>query len=822
MGASTYNRPARGMSKEPAKMTTEGFYLGGAIDAKSGERTDDLIDYDPGDLTTHGVIVGMTGSGKTGLGIIFLEEALLSGIPTLIIDPKGDMTNLLLTFPDLLPEDFEPWVDDGEARKENKTRQELAEEKAALWKKGLGWWDQDGERIGRLKEAAGFTVYTPGSSAGVGVNIVGSLAAPDLSWDSEAEILRDEIEGFVSGLLGLIGEDADPISSREHILLSNLIEHSWRQGIDLDLATLLGQIQRPPMRKLGVFEVDSFFPEKDRIDLAMKLNGLVASPSFASWMDGAPLDIGSMLWDSSGKPQASVLYLAHLSEEERQFIVTLILSKVVTWMRSQAGTGDLRAMVYMDEVFGFVPPTANPPAKKPILTMLKQARAFGVGMLLSTQNPVDLDYKAMSNAGTWCIGRLQTERDKARILEALESASGGTDMKATDDMISGLDSRQFLLHNTHADEPELFTTRWALSYLAGPLTRQQVEQLMEGVERPSESAAPAPASEAAEAPAGAVQAADQPAPTALGANATPVMPAIAEGVAVFHVDPAATWLDQVGGDPRSRHYRPGIAARVQLLFDDTSAKLNHREEWEAIFTPLGELFDADTALSVDYDDRDLVAEAPSGATYELVDAPLDTKTYFNRATSAIKDYLYRERSVTVFRNTKLKLYSRVGEDEEAFLTRADQAAQDLADAEAAKLRDKYEAKLRKTQDKLEAAERRAEEIKVDIEGSKQSEMMDRAGALINILAGRGSTRSITGSSRSRAARRSKEQRLRTAEGKIGDIADEMIELDQELRDELEEINDKWEDAAAEIETIEVGLEKSDILVEDVALIWIPS
>jgi len=807
-------------------MTTDGFYLGGLIDAATGDRADDLLDYDPGDLTTHGVIVGMTGSGKTGLGIIFLEEALLSGIPTLIIDPKGDMTNLLLTFPDLLPADFEPWVDDGEARKEGKTRDELAVEKAELWKKGLGWWDQDGTRIGALKQAAGFTVYTPGSSAGVGLNIVGSLASPGLSWDDEAETLRDEIQGFVSGLLGLIGEDADPISSREHILLSNLIEHSWRQDVDLDIATLLGQVQRPPIRKLGVFEVDSFFPEKDRMELAMKLNGLVASPSFASWMEGQPLDIGSMLWDGDGKPQASILYLAHLSEEERQFIVTLILSKVVTWMRTQQGTGDLRAMVYMDEVFGFVPPTAEPPAKRPILTMLKQARAFGVGMLLSTQNPVDLDYKAMSNAGTWCIGRLQTERDKVRILEALQSASGATDVKAMDDTISGLDSRQFVLHNTHEETPVLFTTRWALSYLAGPLTRQQVEQLMEGrppPSTPSQPAEPAPTPTPVDTRAVAKDEPATPPPSeTLSDTATPVMPTVADGIPVDHVDSAAPWLEQVGGDPLSTHYRPGVAARVQLVFDDTSAKLNHREEWEAIFTPLDELFDADVAVAVDYDDRDLVAEGKLGATYELTDAPIHTKTYFSRAKTAIKDYLYRERKVTVYRNPKLKLYSRVGETENDFATRADRVAQERADEETAKLRDKYEAKLRRAQDKLEAAERRAEEIRVDLDGARQTDMLDRAGALINILTGRGSTRSVTGSARSRAARRSKEQRLATAEGKVGDYADEMLELDRELREELEEINDRWEEVALDLEPVEIGLEKSDILVEDVGLVWIPS
>jgi len=805
-------------------MSSDGFYLGGVVEPATGERTDDLVDYDPSDLTTHGVIVGMTGSGKTGLGVIFLEEALLAGIPTLIIDPKGDMTNLLLTFPDLLPSDFEPWVDDAEARKADKTTAELASDKAELWKKGLGWWDQDGSRIAELKNAAGYTVYTPGSSAGVGLNIVGSLDAPSLSWDEDAETLRDEIQGFTSGLLGLIGEDVDPISSREHILISNLIENAWRQGQALDLAALLGQVQRPPLRKLGVFEVDTFFPEKDRMGLAMKLNGLIASPSFASWMEGQPLDMGSMLWDANGKPQAAILYLAHLTEEERQFVVTLALSKLVTWMRSQQGSSDLRALVYMDEVFGFAPPTATPPAKKPILAILKQARAFGVGMLLSTQNPVDLDYKAMSNAGTWCIGRLQTERDKARIMEALASASGGTDLETLSETISGLDSRQFLLHNTREEDPTLFTTRWALSYLAGPLTRDQVGYLMKDRATP----VPAPAPEPQQSPEASASAAPPPTePTQdqappLEDSITPVMPAVAEGITVSHVDRAAPWLGQIGADPGSTYFRPGLAARVQLVFDDRVAKVDHREEWEAIFTPLEKLFDADVAVAVDYDDRDLVDEIPLQATYELTDAPIHTKTYFTRAQSAIRDYLQRSRQVTVFRNPQLKLYSRVGEDEGAFLERSDLAGQQEADRETAKLRDQYESKLRRAQAKLETTERRAEEIRVDLDGVRQSDLLDRAGALINIFSGRGSTRDLTGSSRARSARRSKEQRLTTAEGKVGDAADEMLRLDRELRDKLEDINDRWEDQGADIEAIDIGLEKSDILVEEVALIWIPS
>ncbi len=799
------------------------LFLGGTIDPSADERTGDLTEYDPADLTTHGVIVGMTGSGKTGLGIIFLEEALLNGIPTLVIDPKGDMTNLLLTFPDFAPSDFEPWIDPGEVRTSGSTAAELAAEKAELWKNGLASWEIDGNRLRELGDGAGFTIYTPGSGTGVPVNILGSLDAPDVAFDDEAETLRDEIQGFVSGLLALVGIDADPISSREHILLANLIETSWRAGRSLLLEDLLAQIQRPPFKKLGVLDLDDFFPEKDRLALAMKLNGLVASPAFVTWSEGPPLDVGSLLWDAEGKPQAAIMYLAHLSEEERQFIVTLLLSKVVTWMRSQSGTGDLRALVYMDEVFGFVPPTAEPPAKKPILTMLKQARAFGVGMVLRTQNPVDLDYKAMSNAGTWCVGRLQTERDKARIVEALQSARGDTDTAALDKTISGLGKRQFLLHNTHAKQPEIFTTRWAMSYLAGPLTREQIERLQEtrGTTPASSTGAAKPAtSPGSAAPTPTPAGEPVTAPASLADDEIPMMPDVADGVEVLHMAPAAPWAEQVGADPSSARHEPAIAARLRLVFDEAKADLVHEEEWEAIVPLDGERLDTDSIIEVDYDDRDF-GPAPEGAAYALTDAPIDTKTFFRSAQSTIKDHVYRDERVTILTNPELKLYSRPGEDEAAFLERCDSEGQARADAEVAKLKDKYATRLKRIEKDLRAIDRRIEELAADLEGMRQEQFIKGAGAVISILTGRSSTRSITGTARSRSSARSKEQRLRSEQEKADDKVVEMEELQREFRDELEEINDRWEEIATRIESLEIGLEKQDIEVVDVALVWLP-
>ncbi len=468
------------------------FLLGGQIDPSTKQRTETHTKVGSSDLTTHGVIVGMTGSGKTGLGIVLIEEALRAGVPTLLIDPKGDLTNLCLTFPNLAPADFQPWVNEGDASKAGQSVPDFAAAQAENWRTGLDGWGLGGANIAELRNTVDFTVYTPGSAGGVGINIVGSLQPPaDMS---DAEIIGDEIEGYVSGLLGLVGIDADPLSSREHILLSNLIMNEWQQGRSLDLPTLVGMALTPPIRKLGVFELDAFFPPKDRTAFAMRLNGLLASPSFGAWMSGAQLDIDAMLRSPDGSPRCAIVTTAHLSDEERQFVTTLVLSKLVTWMRRQSGTTDLRALLYMDEVAGYLPPTAMPPTKKPIMTLMKQARAFGVGVVLSTQNPVDIDYKALSNAGTWMIGRLQTDRDKQRLLDGMSAASGGVDVAAVGDTIGSLAKREFVLKRAGKDQPELFTTRWAMSYLRGPLTRDQISLLMADRKAASEGAPPASAS----------------------------------------------------------------------------------------------------------------------------------------------------------------------------------------------------------------------------------------------------------------------------------------------------------------------------------------
>jgi hypothetical protein len=787
------------------------FFLGNIINPADGEATGENVSYDRSDLTTHGVIVGMTGSGKTGLGVILLEEALMSGIPVLAIDPKGDMGNLALTFPNFTPADFEPWVSADEARQEGISTGELAQKTADKWKSGIGSWDPTHGKIASLSQIP-VSIYTPGSGAGIPVNILGSLKAPDLDWDTESETILGEIDGLVSSLLTLAGVDSDPVSGREHILLANIVAKAWREGHDLDLSTLIGQVHKPPIRKLGVFEVDAFFPEKDRLALAMQLNGVVASPTFSSWLNGPPLDIQSMLYDGD-QPRAAVVYLAHLNDEERQFVVTLLLSKVVSWMRGLSGASDLRALVYMDEVFGFAPPSAAPPSKKPILTMLKQARAFGVGLVLSTQNPVDLDYKAMSNTGTWMVGRLQTERDKARILEALESAAGGTDIGAIDSMVSGLGKRQFLLHNTRESEPSVFSTRWAMSYLRGPLTKDEISRLTEEDRQALESTSAASTTSAQPA-----AAAEPP----LADDETSVAPTVADSISVYYLDKAAPWAQAVGADHSSSRLQPALAARVHLTFDETKADLDHSEEWEAVFFPLKANFDPESAIVVDYDERDFEPDAPDGATYVLAEAPIDSAQYFRSAQTEIKDYLYRHREVSVNFNPTLKIYSRIGETEDEFQERVDRAATDAADAEIAKVTKSYETKIERSKDSLTTAYRRMQELETDLDTRKREELMSGASDLLGMVLGGRRKRSLSGAARRRGQSQRTAERLRTAQSKLADYEADVVDLEQELMEAVADVEDKWEDVAAEIDTLEVGLEKTDISVDEVRLVYIPS
>lgn len=792
------------------------LYLGAFLD-EAGERSKPLH-YDSADLTTHGVIVGMTGSGKTGLAIDLLEEALLSGIPALIVDPKGDMTNLLLNFPELSSEKFRPWIDESTARREGITAEELAARTALEWKEGLDSWEIGPERMTELKTKAHFTIYTPGSLAGVPLNVLGSLAAPPTE---DLEAVRDEIEGFVSSLLVLAGIDSDPISGPDHILLATIIETAWSQGQNLDLASLIGQILRPPFRKLGVFELDAFIPPKDRTALGMKLNGLVASPSFAAWRQGEPLDIGHLLLGGKdpSDPQArgAIFYLAHLSDTERQFFVTLLLSRVVTYLRTKStGSSDLRALIYMDEIAGFCPPTAEPPSKKPILTIAKQARAFGFGMVLTTQNPMDFDYKVMSNAGTWAIGRLQTERDKARILEAMQSASGEVDIPAIDKQISGLGKRQFVLHTTRGEPPRLFTSRWAMSYLAGPMTKDQVDKLTDYQAR-----APSPPA-SSELPTQSAHPASEPAtnPERMGRDPRRLnMPA---STPVVYLDPAAPWAGQVGAVPGSSQWKPVVAATVNLRYDEASAGIEHHEVFEAVITTPGQPLTIETVLAVDHDPRDFLTEAPAEASFVLSQTAFEMAAFWKKLSTDLADHLVALRRIQVWKCPGLKLYSRVGEKESDFRTRCIAVAGEHCDDAIAALRERYRTRIDRVRDQVEAAGRKVSDLEADVSARKQEEVMSGAGDLLGAILGGRRRNTISRAASRRTETRRTQARRDTALNSMSAKQVDLAELEADLADEVNAITAKWDDKAARIEEIQIPLEKADVKVAELKLVWVPS
>lgn len=685
------------------------FYLGRPYDLTTKAPKPGWLLYESKDLVTHAVCVGMTGSGKTGLCLALLEEAAIDGIPAIIIDPKGDLGNLLLTFPQLRPEDFQPWINEDDARKKGLAPAEFAAKQAETWKAGLAQWGQDGARIQRLRDAAETVIYTPGSQAGLPVSILKSFAAPDRPILEDAELLRERVATTATSLLGLLGIAADPIKSREHILLSSIIDTAWKQGRDLDLPALIHQIQTPPMSKVGVLDVDSFYPPKERFELATQLNNLLAAPGFAAWLEGEALDIGSMLYGPTGKPRLAIFSIAHLSDPERMFFVSLLLNQMLGWVRAQSGTTTLRALLYMDEIFGYFPPVANPPSKGPLLTLLKQARAFGVGIVLATQNPVDLDYKGLANTGTWFIGRLQTERDKARVLEGLEGASAGAgktfDRQAMEATLAGLGNRIFVMNNVHEDQPVIFETRWAMSYLRGPLTRTQIKTLMDPVKGQSSRVN---------------RHAGQAAGTSLsrmtndelrGTSARPIFPP----------DVPQTFVPIRGTRPEGSAlvYQPMLLGIGQIRFTDAKKGLEATQDL-AHLTSLSKdvvAVEWDTARDVALSREDLELQPEAGAAFaEAAGAASKAKSY-DDWKKEYASWLFRTAKLELFRSPSLQELSRPGESERDFRVRMQQRARERRDQTAEKLRQKYAPKFAALQDRIRRAEQAVEREK---EQAKQS------------------------------------------------------------------------------------------------------
>ncbi len=789
------------------------FYLGREYDLGRQRPANDLLLYDSKDLTTHAVVVGMTGSGKTGLCVDLLEEAGLDRIPSIVIDPKGDICNLLLTFPDLKAEDFRPWVDESQATREGISADELAVREAEKWKNGLAQWGQTGERIRRLRDSVEMRIYTPGSDAGRPITVLKSFEAPAQQVLDDSDALRERISTASSGLLTLLGINADPIRSREHIFISTILDQAWRNQEHLDLGQLIAYIQSPPFERVGVMQLDTFFPPKDRQELAMTLNNLLASPSFSAWMTGPSLDIKRLLHTGDGKPCISILSIAHLNEQERMFFVTILLNEIVSWMRMQSGTSSLRALLYMDEVFGYFPPTANPPSKQPMLTLLKQARAYGLGVVLATQNPVDLDYKGLSNTGTWFLGRLQTERDKNRVLEGLEGAAAQTgttfNRGRLEQTLAGLGKRQFLMNNVHDDRHAIFETRWAMSYLRGPLTRRQIQELVAENDPVAERETGAPGQSG---------------------------PRRAEGVSPvgkLNPDPRSLipaeieqrYLDvrrPVGLDNRLV-YRPALLGRGRLHY----VRVTYRVDFwtEKFFLPQvgddelpNEIWKDSEVEAVDF----RFAEEPDeDASFADTPDGLFQSRNYRIWKKELKAFLYREHHLTIWKCSRLKEYSQPEEPLGDFKVRLEQKVSELRDAETEKLRKKFASRFKTARDRIRRAEERVDREQDQYQISRTNSWVAVTQTIMGALLGRRTSRSAGTSVRSYGKAAKEKADVKRATENWAEAIRQYEELETAFDHAINALEEKLHVDQLEYEQLSVAPRKSDILIEDFGVCWLP-
>ncbi|MEK6639389.1 MAG: ATP-binding protein [Nitrospirota bacterium] len=811
---STESAHKAGMAEDFEKLGV--FYLGRPYDLVAKQAKPGWLLYDSKDLVTHAVCVGMTGSGKTGLCIGLLEEAAIDGIPALIIDPKGDLANLMLNFPQLRGEDFAPWVNEDDARKKGLSTADYATQQADMWKNGLGDWGQSGERVQKLRDAADVVVYTPGSNAGIPVSILKSFAAPSQEILDDPEMLRERISTTVTSLLGFIGVEADPIKSREHILLSTILGHTWKAGQDLDLATLIQQIQTPPVTKIGVLDLDSFYPSKERFALAMQLNNLLASPGFSAWLEGEALDVGQMLHSPGGKPRLAIFSIAHLNDAERMFFVTLLLSQTLGWVRAQSGTTSLRAILYMDEIFGYFPPVANPPSKQPLLTLLKQARAFGLGVVLATQNPVDLDYKGLANTGTWFIGRLQTERDKARVLEGLEGAAASSgkkfDKQRMEQTLAGLGNRVFLLNNVHEDAPEVFQTRWTLSYLRGPLTRTQIKTLM------------APVRGQASGVRG--EGKDRPASTPDASRLTPHA-----SRPMLPPDVPQHFIPVRGSQPSGSAliYQPMLLGTAQVRVSDNKAGVDVTQD-VTVLTPI-----SDGAVAVDWEQ----AVEASVAVADLESAPSDNAQFGAVPSSASKaksyetwnkefsGWLFRTQRIGLLKSPSTKEVSKPGESERDFRVRLQQSGREARDKQSDSLRQKYAPKIAALQDRIRRAGQIVERQQAESRSSQMQAAISVGASILGAFLGRKTisasnigraTTAIRGAGR--AIKESKD--VGQAEENVSALQQQLADLESQFKVETDALASATDPLSEQLETVSLKPTKANIAVKLVALAWTPN
>jgi len=706
------------------------FYLGKDVDRETMEVTEALTLLKNKNFTTHAAIIGMTGSGKTGLGVGIIEEAAIDNIPSIVIDPKGDMGDLCLTDPAFSAEHFKPWVKD-EAVAKGEEPDAYARKIAATWKEGLESWGQESSRVEKFARVEK-TIYTPGSSAGVSINIMASMEVPPAEVMDDSDTLASLLKSTVSSLLSLIGIEADPIDSKEYILLAQIISDNWMAGKRTTIEELIGNIINPPFKKVGVLPLDSYYPQKERFKFATRFNAVIASPSFSSWLQGEDLDIQRLLYDEEGKAKIAIFSIAHLNDDERMFFVTLLLNRYIAWMRHQSGTSSLKTLLYMDEIFGFFPPTKNPPSKEPMLLLLKQARAYGVGIVLSTQNPVDLDYKGLSNIGTWFIGRLQTTQDIDRVIDGLGGKTGSSfDKSDIRKLLANLKKRTFFLKSAHLDEIRLFTTRWVMSYLKGPLKKREISELMRGQKEQWKAEAGQP---------------DTVVRKQGGDESYEQYNTLDSSIPQYYeVD--------VSGIHR---YLPTLGAKIRVGFYSQSRGIDESEESALmlLLDPSDNVLDWERAENDTTDFTRFPTQIPAQAKLGKLPDIVRNDRGLRGAKKSLSDFLYQEKKLELYRCKSPKIESKPHEKLGDFRVRLQDLLNDKKEEEIERLKERY---------------------------AKKESLL--------------------------------------AQQRVDEVQKKIEELGDELEEKIDDLEERYSVDSCEIETFSIKPRRSDIGVEEIALVW---
>ncbi|MGB1226908.1 MAG: helicase HerA domain-containing protein [Poseidonibacter sp.] len=778
------------------------FYIG---KEKIDEQTTVPLIYKNKDLRTHAAIIGMTGSGKTGLGISLLEEAAIDNIPSIIIDPKGDMGNLLLTFPNLKGEDFKPWIEEQDAINNGLSIDEQAQKTAQLWEKGITGDFQSKERIAKLKNSADFSIYTPGSTAGIPISILSSFKAPGKEVLEDHDLLTSLVNSTVSSLLSLVDIKNDS-SSKENILLSSIFMNAYTKEKDLSLEELITLIVTPPFSKVGIFDLETFFAQEQRLKLALKLNTIIANPSFKNWIEGEPLDISNLLYDENGKAKVSIFSISHLDDAQRMFFVSLLLNQMLSWMRRQEGTSSLKALLYMDEIFGYFPPSKNPPSKQPMLTLLKQARSFGVGVILSTQNPVDIDYKGLSNIGTWFIGRLQTKQDKEKVIDGLSSASQGTvDKKQLLNTISSLEKRTFIMKNINDDGIKIFKTRWVLSYLKGPISKDDIKKLMsEKIAKLKITLSKISTNEKI--------VKKQEKQSTLNDYIKPILPNIIEQKYSYY--------------SQSDEYslQPYLLCSSSINFVNTSKNIDKKEEIKC------KIYLDKNIDEINFEEKEAIENdsfenknRTNSIFYELPSF-LQNEREIKKIEKEFSNYLYRNEKLSLFKNNSLKLTSKQEESLNDFRLRIQDRLNEKIDEEVEKLQTRFE----KNQDSLE---KKLDKLYVKLEKEKDQATAKTTNTLISIgssilgaffgksVLSKTNIGKVARGAKGASAILKERSDIKFVEEDIQNLNIEIEELEETLIEKVEQINKEYSISNYEIEEFNINLRRKDIYNTKIEILW---